>query len=134
MTDRPVPFPDRDSLPWWEAIARHEFIQQRCTDCGAFRWPPRAMCSECESFTSSWEPVAATGTIVSFICTHHSFLASMPAPYYTVFVSLDAQADIVMPGSWHAELAPLMEMRVKVVYDDIRQGDTTVALVGWQPL
>ena len=32
---------------------------------------------------NSAQPFAATGTIVSFICTHHSFLASMPQPDWT---------------------------------------------------
>ena len=133
MRDRPVPYPDRDSPPWWEAVARHELINQRCDDCGAWRWPPRAMCSECAGFNWSWQPVSPTGTVVSFIRTHHSFLPSMPAPYYTVFVSLDTQSDIVMPGSWHAESAPQVDMRVKVVFDDIEHDGSTVALVGWAP-
>jgi uncharacterized OB-fold protein len=134
MSDRPVPIPDRDSKPWWEAVARHELIQQRCTSCGRWRWPPRALCSECGSFESEWARATGTGTVVSFIRTHHSFLPTMPAPFYTVFVAVDEQRDIIMPGSWHAESPPAIDMQVQVFYDDIATDNGTVALVGWQPV
>ena len=132
-TDRVVPFADRDSKPWWQSIARHEFVQQRCSQCGVWRWPPREMCGECASFEWSWQPVSGRGTVVSFIRTHHFFLPNMSEPFFTVFVSLDEQADIVMPGSWHHPDPPAIDMPVQVFYDDIATDDGNVALVGWQP-
>ena len=133
-TDRVVPFADRDSRPWWQSIARHEFIQQRCSQCGVWRWPPREMCGECASFEWSWQPVSGRGKVVSFIRTHHFFLPNMSEPFFTVFVSLDEQADIVMPGSWHHPDPPVIDMPVQVFYDDIATDDGNVALVGWQPV
>lgn len=132
--ERVVPYPDRDSKPWWESVARHELVHQRCDDCRAWRWPPRAMCGECGSFSWSWQRVAGTGTVVSCIRTHHAFLPGFEAPYHTVFVSIDEQPDIVMPGSWHAVSAPAVGMRVQVFFDDIavRESDP-VSLVGWRP-
>ncbi len=133
--DRLVPFPDRDSAPWWAAVARHEFVQQRCESCGTWRWPPRAMCSACTSFAWSWQPAAGTGTVRAAIRTHHAFLPGFRAPYDTVFVSLDEQADIVMPGTWHAAPRPEVGMRVQVHFDDIAVGGADpVALVGWVPV
>ena len=132
--DRVVPYPDRDSKPWWDCVARHELVQQRCDECAAWRWPPRAMCSACGSFAWSWQPVAGAGTVVSCIRTHHAFLPGFDAPYHTVFVSIDEQADIVMPGSWHATTAPVVGMRVRVFFDDIVVPDgDPVTLVGWRP-
>jgi uncharacterized protein len=132
---RPTPYPDRDSAPWWAAIARHEFIQQRCEKCKRWRWPPRAMCNGCGSFDWSWQPVNGTGTIISCIRTHHAFLGGFVAPYDTVFVSLDEEADIVMPGSWHGAVPPVVGMRVQVHFDDLTTatGDA-VSLVGWRPV
>lgn len=131
---RMVPYPDRDSAPWWAAVARHEMVHQRCDDCSTWRWPPRAMCSECGSFTWSWQRVSDRGTVVSHIRTHHAFLPGFTAPYDTVFVSIDEQADIVMPGTWHSDEAPQVGMRVRVHYDDIvTDGDEPVALAGWVP-
>ena len=37
--DPRLPTPDRDSQAWWDALARHEFVLQRCDDCQAWRWP-----------------------------------------------------------------------------------------------
>jgi uncharacterized OB-fold protein len=111
-------------------------VHQRCDDCGTWRWPPRAMCSECGSFTWSWQRVGDHGTVVSHIRTHHAFLPGFTAPYDTVFVSLDEQVDIVMPGTWHGPARPEVGMRVQVHYDDIvPPGDGTdpVTLVGWEP-
>jgi uncharacterized OB-fold protein len=131
---RLVPYPDRDSAPWWAALARHEMVHQRCDDCGTWRWPPRAMCSECGSFTWSWQRVSGLGTIVSCIRTHHAFLPGFTAPYDTVFVSVDEQADIVMPGTWHGAVRPVVGQRVRVHYDDIPTDDGDhVALAGWEP-
>jgi uncharacterized OB-fold protein len=132
--ERLVPYPDRDSAPWWAAVARHELAHQRCDDCAAWRWPPRAMCSECGSFAWSWQPVTGRGTVISCIRTHHAFLPGFAAPYHTVFVSIDEQADIVMPGTWHHDIAPTVGMRVQVHYDDVAVRDgAPVTLVGWQP-
>ena len=38
---RPRPEPDRDSVPWWEAVRRHELLSQRCAGCGTLRFPAR---------------------------------------------------------------------------------------------
>jgi uncharacterized protein len=137
---RVVPFADRDSAPWWAAVARHEFVQQRCDSCGTWRWPPRVLCGHCGSQQWSWQPVLHSGRVVSWITTHHAFLPGFEAPYHTVFVRLDlsegsSQDDIVMPGSWFGDEAPFTGMAVVVHCDDIDvpEGDP-VALVGWKPL
>jgi uncharacterized OB-fold protein len=137
---RLVPYPDRDSAAWWAAIARHEFVQQRCDSCGTWRWPPRVMCGECGSFDWSWQPVVPTGTVVSWITTHHAFLPGFSAPYHTVFVRLHlteggTQDDLVMPGTWFGAVPPATGMTVTVHFDDIHVTDgDDVALVGWKPL
>ena len=72
--------------------------------------------------------------MISCIRTHHAFLPGFEAPYFTVFVSIDEQADIVMPGTWHHADPPQVGLRVQVFFDDIdvREG-APVTLVGWQP-
>ena len=59
-----APTPDRDSAPYWDALARGEFQLQRCRDCGALRWPARALCNRCRSFESDWESFEELGTDV----------------------------------------------------------------------
>jgi uncharacterized OB-fold protein len=137
---RVVPIPDRDSRAWWDAVARHQLLLQRCDPCGWWRWPSRAMCGECGSFGWSWQRVVPTGRVVSWITTHHGFLPGFPGPYHTVFVRLhlaegSTQDDVVMPGSWFGAEAPETGMTVRVHFDDIPQpGPEPVALVGWAPM
>jgi uncharacterized protein len=135
MSDRVVPVPDRDSKPWWAAVARHELVQQQCRACGRWRWPPRALCGECGSLEWSWEPIVDTGTVVSWITTHHAFLPGFVAPYHTVFVRLHLadgceQDDVVMPGTWFGSVAPATGMVVRAHFDDITDDS---ALIGWEP-
>jgi uncharacterized protein len=98
---RPFPYVDRDSREWWDALARHELTVQQCGQCGVRRWPARAICGACSSFEWAWEPVSGSGTILSWIVTHHAFLPGFEAPYATVMVQLDEQTDIVLPGGLH---------------------------------
>jgi uncharacterized OB-fold protein len=129
---RVVPYPDRDSAPWWDALARHEVVQQRCDACARWRWPPRAMCGECGSFEWSWQQVSGTGTVHSWITTQHAFLPGFAAPYHTVFVQLAEQDDIVMPGTWFGDAPPHTGMAVRAHFDDIDQDGGRVTLLGWQ--
>ena len=134
MTEYVVPVADRDSKEWWAAVARHELVHQRCSGCRTWRWPPRAMCHRCYSFEWSWQPVSGKGRVVSFIRTHHPFLAYMKAPYYTVFVAIDEQPDIIMPGLWLSEREPACDLAVQVAFDDIprAEAEEPVSLVGWK--
>lgn len=132
MSERLTPYADRDSAPWWDALARHEFVQQRCDACGRWRWPPRAICGDCGSFDWSWHPVSGRGTVVSWITTHHAFLPGFDAPYHTVFVQIDESDDIVMPGTWFGDVAPRIGMAVHAHFDDIEQpDDQRTTLIGW---
>ena len=124
-----IPGADRDSTPWWEAVARHELVQQRCDDCGRWRWPPRALCGACGSFAWSWQPVSGVGRVLGWIRTHHSFLPGLDAPYITVQVALDEQADVAMIGSWEGGSEPSVGQRVQAVFVDRPDGET---VIGWR--
>jgi uncharacterized protein len=135
--DRPVPRPDRDSEPWWAALARHELVQQRCDDCVAWRWPPRALCGRCGSLAWSWQPVSGRGTVASWIVNHHPFLPGTDPPFTIVAVRLDEQDDIVMPGSWFGTAEPAFDQAVVAVFDDLEPNEdrtARVTLLGWEPV
>ncbi len=119
---------DRDSEPWWEALARHELVQQRCAGCGTWRWPPRARCGRCGSPDWAWEPVSGRATVASWIVNHHSFLAGLEPPYTVVLVRLDEQDDVLIPGAWLDEGEPAMDQPVRAELIE-RDGET---LLGWR--
>ena len=131
MTDKPLPTPDRDSAPYWEGIAAGEVRLQRCSDCGAWRWPARAICNRCRSFAAEWVKASGLGTVVSWIRTHQLFIRSFEqdVPYVTVEVQLDEQDDIRLIGRLaEAHMEPAIGMRVRAEFS------SDPALVVWRPI
>lgn len=91
---------DRDSEPYWAAAREGRLELQRCRDCGAWRFPARAICNRCHSFEASWRPVSGRGRIVSWVVTHQPFSPDFAdrTPYVVVSVALDEQDDLVLLG------------------------------------
>lgn len=100
MTAQPAPTVDRDSRPWWEALARHEFVLQRCDSCATWRWPARAICYRCGSFDWSWQQPSGRATVASWIVTRHAFLPGFDAPYVVLTARLTEQPDLLIPGGY----------------------------------
>ncbi len=131
MTGKPLPTPDRDSAPYWDGVAAGELRLQRCSDCGAWRWPARAICDRCRSFAAEWVKASGLGTVVSWIRTHQVFIRSFEndVPYVTVEVRLDEQDDIRLIGRLaDTQTEPEIGMRVRAEFT----GDP--ALVVWRPI
>lgn len=128
-TPRPVPHPDRDSAPWWDALARHELLLQRCRQCRAWRFPPRAICNRCGSFDHDWEPVSGRASVASWVVNHHAFSADFTPPYAVVTVRLDEQDDVLVIGSYAGETDELRTgLLVAARFDDVADG---VTLLSW---
>ncbi|MAG30625.1 MAG: hypothetical protein CL908_07010 [Deltaproteobacteria bacterium] len=127
-----APYPDRDSEPYWAALAEGSFQLQRCDECSALRWPPRALCNRCHSFESHWEDVARTGRIVSWTRTHQVFAPDCrdKVPYLVVQVALEEQNDILLIGGWLAERTPGVNERVRMKLVEAADG---LRLPCWQP-
>ena len=131
MTEKPMPQPDRDSAPYWEGVAAGELRLQRCTDCGAGRWPARAICNRCRSFAAEWVKASGLGTVVSWIRTHQLFIRSFEGdvPYVTIEVQLDEQDDIRLIGRLaEPAMEPEIGMRVRAEFT------RDPALVVWRPV
>lgn len=61
----PVVAPINEGM--WRAAAEGRLAVQRCTDCGAHRYPPTDGCYRCGSVAWDWSTLAGTGTIYSYI-------------------------------------------------------------------
>jgi uncharacterized OB-fold protein len=132
---RPAPATDRDSQPWWDALARHEFVLQRCAECAAWRWPARAICNRCASFEWSWQPASGRAEVAAFVVNHHGFLASDGTPYAVITVQLAEQDDLQLPGSFAGALHMLrIGLPLQLVFDDVvtAEGDP-FTLASWRP-
>lgn len=86
----PAPLIDEDSAGFWAATREGRITLCRCTACGAWLARPLERCQHCAAPTS-FEPVAGTGSIYSYIVVHHP---SVPAfahlvPYVIALVEFD---------------------------------------------
>jgi uncharacterized OB-fold protein len=121
---KPVPVPDLDTQPFWDACGAHELRAQRCTSCGRFRWPPQGFCPSCYSWEHEWALLSGRGTVRSFSVVHHSAVPSFKndLPYVVAVITLDGTDDRVDLTSNIVD-CPWDEVKVgmplEVVFDDV---------------
>jgi uncharacterized OB-fold protein len=63
----PIPVPDADTQPFWDACARGELLIQRCGACGRWLWQPRPICSSCQKPDPVWTRVSGDGVVASWM-------------------------------------------------------------------
>jgi uncharacterized OB-fold protein len=131
MDERPLPFPDDASSPFWEACRRRELVIQRCVGCKTLRFPPRPMCPRCQSMECAWLAASGRGTIYSFVVAHAPVLPAFQArlPMTIVLVELDEDPQLRMVGNVVGE--PRIGARVEVVFEDVAP---EVTLPQWRVL
>ena len=76
-----APPSNRDFDFFYQGIAEHRFLVQRCSDCGALRHPPGPMCPQCRSL--SWETIElnGTGTVYSYTVHYYPPLPDFECPH-----------------------------------------------------
>ena len=116
----PIPAPDRDSEPFWEATKGGKLLIQRCSDCGVLRHPPQPACGQCGSFESDWQEASGKGTVYSFVIQRHPTHPFFhDVPYNVVLVELEEGTRLV---SNLLEVEPdeiRIGMAVEVVFDEV---------------
>ena len=125
---RPVPVPDEESAPFWEATAAHVLTAARCSRCGTYSMPPDVVCRYCHSSDPAFtfEPVSGRGSIRSWTVMRQSFLPGFDddVPFVLVDVELDEQRDLRMIGRLlDGPDVPLrVGDRVRVAFEDLPSG------------
>ncbi|MEV1052622.1 OB-fold domain-containing protein [Streptomyces sp. NPDC049887] len=121
---RPRPVVNRDNAGFWEGVARHRLLIQRCASCATPRFPWLPGCGECGS--AEWDAVEAdgAGTVYSYVVMHH--------PRFPAFGGADGSSreapDPDGPGPYAVGLIELAEgVRmvsnvIGVPYDEVRIG------------
>ncbi len=113
---RLVPTPDRDSAPYWAALAQGALHLQNCRDCGHWTWPPRPLCSGCQGERLEWKPVKGTGEVYSWVVAHRAYSPDLTSqvPYIIALVRLEEQDDILIPGRLIGNSTVRQGLRVRV--------------------
>ncbi|MGA5202999.1 bifunctional MaoC family dehydratase N-terminal/OB-fold nucleic acid binding domain-containing protein [Streptomyces variegatus] len=106
---RPRPVVNRDNAGFWEGVARHELLIQRCTACGTLRFPWLPGCNACGS--PDWDTVEASGegTVYSYVVLHHPPFPAFEPPCAVGLIEL-------------AEGVRIVSNVVGVPYDKVRIG------------
>ncbi|MDV7222024.1 bifunctional MaoC family dehydratase N-terminal/OB-fold nucleic acid binding domain-containing protein [Streptomyces prunicolor] len=106
---RPRPVVNRDNAGFWEGVARHQLLIQRCTDCGTLRHPWLPGCNACGG--PDWDTVEASGegTVYSYVVMHHPPFPAFDPPYAVGLIEL-------------AEGVRIVSNVVGVPYDKVRIG------------
>lgn len=86
---KPIPLPDRDSAPYWEAARRHKLIVRKCRHCGRLWFPPKPRCSACLSAEIDWLELNGLGVIYSYCIMRMSLVPGFVPPYLIAEVDLD---------------------------------------------
>jgi uncharacterized protein len=89
---------DPDTAGFFDAARRGELAIRICDSCGTVLHTPRAYCSACGSWDSSWRAVRPTGTLYSWTVTRHQVNPEFPVPYTVVLVQLDDAPDVRLLG------------------------------------
>ena len=134
-TTRPVPVPDDESQPFWDAAAEHVLTVAQCARCHALALPPEMVCPNCGSTDPAFAftPVSGRGTVRSWTVVRQSFLPGFDddLPFVLVDVELEEQAELRLIGRLLDGVdAPLhVGDSVEVAFEDLTPGVSLPAFV-----
>jgi uncharacterized protein len=89
ISPKPKPEWTPESRPYWEGLARHRLMLQRCAGCGRVRHYPRPMCDACHSMVSDWIEASGDATVHSWTVAHHPFHPAFREELPCVLVTAD---------------------------------------------
>jgi uncharacterized OB-fold protein len=121
---------DPTSAPFWAGARNRRIVMQKCSSCGALRYPPLAGCPECLSRDEAWVEIRQTGTIWSYAVYHRALHPAFAdaIPYTVVVVELDDGPRITGRLVRHGRPARI-GARVTAVFEDVTPDVTQVT---WQ--
>lgn len=120
MTDRPLPMPDTDSRPYWEAATRHEFQLPYCTACQQHFFIPRVLCPKCHSDKVEWRKASGNGVIYSYTISRRPAGPAFAerVPYVVALIDLD-EGPRMMSNVFTDDVDSIrIGQRVRVDFDD----------------
>jgi uncharacterized OB-fold protein len=127
---KPLPQISEANRPFWEGLARHEFLVPRCAACGDWNWPPYPACRSCLAEALHWTPVSGDATVYTYTVVHRGHGPfNDEVPYAVVLAKLaeEPRACIVIGNTLGLANEELEIGRpVRIVYEDIEGEDDTL--------
>src|SRR5262249_20111428 len=117
---RPFPVADSDSKPFWEGLARHELLIQRCDACQRHIFYPRSLCPYCFREAPSWVRSTGSGTIYSYTVVHQAYgWFAGQVPFVIAIVELQEGVRMVTRISGSPPEAVSIGAPVQVVFEQV---------------
>lgn len=130
----PLPVPDADSAPFWDACRAGRLTAQQCPECARFRWPPMEFCPHCHHHGGYWKDLSGEGVVRSFVVVHRAFdpAFSDKVPYVIAHVGLDGAEGVNLICNVLADPVDSVAVgqRVAVEFEDMG----TVSLPRFRPI
>ncbi len=114
VTPRLDPVITLDAKFFWEHAAKGEFVAQKCSSCGEFRFPPRPMCPSCHALDPEIAPLSGRGTVYTWIRPMHPKAVGFAEPPVVAVIELEEGFRIVssLEGIAFADVTAGMPVQV----------------------
>lgn len=114
-----IPRPRPETEAWWEACREYKLMIQHCSQCGAFQFYPRILCSSCMSEQLEWAQSSGRGKVSTFtICrlpVAQAYAADVP--YVIALIQLE-EGPTMMSNIVHCDPESVKTgMPVEVVFE-----------------
>ena len=121
----PIPRPNPDTAPYWDAARAGRLELQRCTPCDRLVWYPRRRCHRCGSDDLRWETLSGAGEVHAFTVVHRTADPSLAdaVPYVVALVDLAEGARLmtnivdIEPGE--VRIGTAVQVRFRMLDDDL---------------
>ena len=120
---KPLPKAENPELtkPYWDAIRRHELVQQRCKACARLIFYPREQCPYCFSQDLEYVPVSGRGRVHAYTVVyqpaHPGFQED--APFVFALIQLEEGVRIISNVAGCDPKDVRVDMPVVATYEDV---------------
>jgi uncharacterized OB-fold protein len=106
---------------YYDFCRRGELRFQRCTDCGAWRHPPRVLCAACGSPRWAWGRSTGRGRIFTWTVVHQAMSPAFVSeiPYAVIVVETDEGVRVVANLRGAGPEVLRLDLPVEVVFETV---------------
>ena len=107
-------------MAWWEGCRNDELLVQKCSQCGAYQFYPRVICTSCMGSELEWAKATGNGTVLTYTIVRLPVSPAYAAdvPYVIALIELDEGPKMmsVVEGCDPEEV--VTGMPVEVIFDE----------------
>ncbi|HVW42937.1 MAG TPA: OB-fold domain-containing protein [Amycolatopsis sp.] len=122
--------PDAWTEPFWLATREHKLTVPKCTNCGAFRFPPGPFCHACRHQEVEQVELSGAGAVYTYTVVRHAVVPALQdsVPYVVAVLELDGAPGVRMIANLVESDVEAVRIgsRVEVAWDDV-DAEVTVA-------